>query len=131
MAKIVDLSVSFYNHMIPNAASSVAFGYCPLCGTDFEGSTGEPWSSVCEHVLFTYDYLSGEFWNVNESVSDLVKRAPDRGDHEVEGDLEWVTGQIVSDSAVCFRIVAQPGQDAEGVAIAFDLDAVIIRNPSL
>jgi hypothetical protein len=120
MAKFVDMTVSFYNHLKPNASSSVGIRYCPLCGTDLEDSSGTPFSALCEHVMFTYFYTPGEFFDVHESLSELTERVP-----EDANPAEWVTQNIDSDSVICFDIRPKAGEDAEPIAIAFDFSAVI------
>jgi hypothetical protein len=119
MGKLVELTVSFYNHLVSDGCSSVGIRYCPICRKDFDPD-GTPWSTACEHVIFTYDYVISEFGNVHDSISDLIERIPEDADPP-----SWMASQIGSESVVCFLFRPQAGQDAWPAAIAIDLGASI------
>ena len=136
MAHSVEMTVSFYHGVHPGNARTVGFRYCPLCGEDIDVGGEGPWVTPCEHVMFCYDYgPEPGFFNVHESVAQVVDKAPnlmDMDDEEFEAasadgqcETNWVIERIESDSIVFFRINPQRGQDAYPAGIAFDFGAEI------
>ena len=123
MAHSVEITVSFYQGL---TSSTVGFRYCPQCGEDIGVGWEGPWVNPCEHVMFCY--VGGPergFFNVHESVAQIVDRFHDLnlGDEQLE--TNWVIERVESDSVVFFHINPQPGEDAWSHGIAFDFGAEI------
>ena len=80
--------------------------YCPACGMPIVEEDMD--SEICEHVLFMYSGLSGEFEHVSPDIEDLAEQAKEIADEEhsdpAEELIKLLNERQQVNSVLCFSI---------------------------